>query len=62
MKQYIDLTNNEWKQNYLIGHPTFRIPLKSRQKLGIGLFLLSLIIPMTAAPITCPLIWRYMIR
>ena len=62
MNQYLDLTNNEWRQDYTIGLKTFRIPLKRSQKLGIGLFLASLVIPLTAAPITCPLIYKYMIR
>ena len=60
--QYLDLTNNQWKQNYLIGLETFRIPLKRIQKLGIGLFCLSAAIPLTAAPITCPLIYKYLIK
>ena len=62
MNNYLDLTNNEWKQDYKIGLSTFRIPFKTIQKLGVGLFLVSLIIPLTAAPITCPLIWRFMIK
>ena len=62
MKNYLDLTNNKWKQDYKIGLPAFRIPFKTIQKVGIGLFLTSLIIPLTAAPITCPLIWKFMIK
>ena len=44
------------------GYETFAIPYKKIQKIGIMLFVFSLVVPMTVAPITCPLIWKFMIK
>ncbi len=58
-KQYLDLTNNQWKQDYLIGLETFRIPLKRTQKVAIGtLYTFLVILPFS--PITVPAFYKYL--
>ncbi len=58
---YLDLTNNEWKQNYLIGLPIYTIPLKLAQKVKIGtLFTFLVILPFS--PITVPAFYKYLER
>ncbi len=61
MKQYLDLTNNEWKQNYLIGLPLHRLPLKPSQRVVIGtLYTFLVILPFS--PITVPAFYKYLER
>jgi len=56
MKNYIDLTNNKWKQNYLVGNKISKIPLTKTQKKFNLAAAINVPLPFTFSPITSPIL------
>ena len=54
--KYLDLTNNEWKRNYLIGLRLNKLKLPKIQSRMNKIAAVNFIIPGTLGPITSPII------